>query len=261
MSAKSAAINLMQSFLGGILRSIPPVMRSRLYYLLVLLATDKKNPIESLQFLFQLDNALYSLEGGMAVIYGDGVHPKHRLTHYHDFFIAHLMKNDRVLDIGCGNGSLAYDLVTNRNDISVLGIDINLNNIEHAKKHYFHPHLEFVKGDVIKDLPDTHFTVIVLSNVLEHIKHRSELLADIQKKINPDRYLIRVPLFERDWRVPLKKEIGIEYRLDGTHETEYLPEDFFAELAAAGLTAIYNEFRWGELWCLAVPVSREGMGE
>jgi len=62
-----------------------------------------------------------------------------------------------------------------------------------------------------------------------------------------------VPLFEREWRVPLKKELGVEWRLDATHETEYTLESFAEELDAAHLQAVYQEVRWSEIWCEAHP--------
>jgi len=55
-------------------------------------------------------------------------------------------------------------------------------------------------------------------------------------------------LFERDWRVPLKKELGVEWRLDTTHETEYTLESFKEEIANAGLSITHLEVQWGEIW-------------
>ncbi len=66
--------------------------------------------------------------------------------------------------------------------------------------------------------------------------------------MNPKRFLIRIPLFEREWRVPLKKELGVEWRLDTTHETEYTLESFSSEISEAGLRITHQEVRWGEIW-------------
>jgi hypothetical protein len=60
--------------------------------------------------------------------------------------------------------------------------------------------------------------------------------------------LIRVPLFERAWEVPLRKELGLEWRSDATHETEYTEESFAQEMDAAQLTLVHQEIRWGEIW-------------
>ena len=60
-------------------------------------------------------------------------------------------------------------------------------------------------GDALKDLPAKPFDVVMLSNVLEHLSGRAEFLRRVQIAARPIRLLIRVPLFERDWRVPLKR--------------------------------------------------------
>ena len=95
------------------------------------------------------------------------------------------------------------------------------------------------------------FDTVVLSNVLEHLPERAAFLRSVRMRVHPRRFLLRVPLFERDWRVPLKKELGIEWRLDLTHETEYTEEAFRNELEQAGLHITELHIRWGEIWCEA----------
>lgn len=111
--------------------------------------------------------------------------------------------------------------------------------------------MELIHGDVLKDLPNDRFDTIVLSNFLEHIEDRVGFLQYCQKKINPIRYLIRVPIFTRDWRVPLMQELGVDYRLDVTHCIEYTKELFIEELALAGLKISFIDVQWGEIWAEA----------
>jgi len=202
----------------------------------------------SLKFLLTLEKELYSFTGQEACRYGNGIHTKHRHTKYHNFFIKNLNDGESVLDIGCGNGTLAFDIAKNRPDVKIYAIDIIESNIEYAKKNYQHKNLKFVVGDALKDLPDEKFDCVILSNVLEHIEHRIQFLEGIKKSICPERALIRVPLYERDWRVPLMDELGLDYRLDSTHYIEYIYEDFVHEVNSAGLEIISSEFRWGEVW-------------
>ena len=75
-------------------------------------------------FLLILDNWLYYLQGQTAIAYGNGLHPKHRLTGYHDFFTNRIQPEERVLDVGCGIGYLAFD-VAEKTGAFVLGVDIN----------------------------------------------------------------------------------------------------------------------------------------
>lgn len=218
-------------------------------FFIILFLKRKKN-MDNLVFLLTLDNLLYSITGQQAVLFGGGVHPKHRLIRYHDFFIHNIVDNEFVLDIGCGNGALAYDIASHRSDVNIVAIDISLKNINYAKEHHSHPNITYIHGDALIDLEYKHYNTVILSNVLEHIEYRVEFLKDLQCNVAAEKYLIRVPLFDRDWRIPLKKELDIDYFLDSTHFTEYTLESFDYEIQDAGLSRGYTEIVWGEIWCV-----------
>ena len=181
-----------------------------------------------------------------AIRYEKGIHPKHRLMDYHRFFIERLNKNDRVLDVGCGYGAVAFSMA--KTGALVTGIDMDETNLHQARKQYQHENLSFILGDVRKDLPDGKFDVIVMSNVLEHIENRVGLLKTLEDKFQPKLWLIRVPMINRDWLVPLKKELHMPYYSDPTHCTEYTLESFEDEMVEAGLTVRHAEIKWGEIW-------------
>ncbi|MBI4544336.1 MAG: methyltransferase domain-containing protein [Gemmatimonadetes bacterium] len=204
-------------------------------------------PAEALRFLLGLDSSLYSLQGEAAIAYGGGLHTKHRHTRYHDFFVARVAAGERVLDIGCGLGAVAYALAE-QSGAEVVGIDINPANIAEGRQRHAHARIEYCVGDALTELPDGCFDVVVLSNVLEHLAQRQSFLRRVVEHVRPSRLLIRVPLLERDWRVPLKQELGVEWRLDPDHKTEYTVESFAQEMAAAGLRIRHQEVRWGEIW-------------
>jgi 2-polyprenyl-3-methyl-5-hydroxy-6-metoxy-1,4-benzoquinol methylase len=240
--------------LGRGLNLLSPETRADAFMRLIHSSVKHETPESALRFLFELDNRLYALQGEASVRYGDGLHTKHRHIDYHEFFVKNLKPGERVLDIGCGNGFLSYDMATQAEGVRVVGIEMNETNLKFAREHYRHPNLHFIHGDALKDLPDEKFDVVTLSNVLEHIDGRSEFLKKILKQIVPERLIIRVPMFERDWRVPLKKELGMDYRLDQTHCIEYRQEEFFDELLKVGLKPIHTEFRWGEIWSMVEPI-------
>ncbi len=207
---------------------------------------------KALRFLFRLDEVLYALQGGKSIEYDDGLHTKHRHMRYHDFFVSRVGPGERVLDIGCGIGAVACD-VAKRAGAYVMGLDLNADNIALARQRYAHPRVEYRVGDAMQELPEGPFDVVILSNILEHLSERPTFLCRVRETVSPSRLLIRVPLLERDWRVPLKQELGLEWRLDPTHETEYTLESFVDELADAGLRITHKELRWGEIWAEAVP--------
>ncbi len=214
-------------------------------------------PREALCLLFRLDQRLYDLQGRMAVAYGGGVHAKLRFVRYQDFFVGRVKAGERVLDVGCGPGHVSHAIAT-RSGARVLGIDKEPSVIEVARERFRAPGVDYLVGAAPEDLPEGGFDVVILSNVLEHLPERSRFLRELMGKTQARRYLLRVPLFERDWRVPLKREVGAEWRLDPTHETEYTLESFAGEMAAAGLEVVHQEVRWGEIWAEARPRETDG---
>lgn len=60
-------------------------------------------------------------------------------------------------------------------------------------------------------------------------------------------------MYERDWRVPLMKELGVDYRLDATHCIEHTKEQLDSEIGRVGLVILEAQHRWGEIWAHAVP--------
>ena len=202
---------------------------------------------EGLALLFRIDTLLYSLQSLTAVHYGNFKHSKHRLTTYHDFFIERIEAEDKVLNFGTGKGSVAHDIAV-RTGAHVDGIDISKENIELARRDKNHQLVRFFHGDGLRFAFDSDYDVVVLSNVLEHINDRPGLLKSLVASTNARRFLIRVPTYQRDWRVALKRELDIEWRLDLDHKTEYTPESFAFEVQTAGLSIRYLEVKWGEIW-------------
>lgn len=173
-----------------------------------------------------------------------GVHPKHRLMDYHRFFLDRLSPQDIVIDFGCGRGSVAYDIAAKCK--RVIGVDIDEASIRFAKRRYIRDNLSFEDADATSWQFPQDTTVTVLSNVLEHLRDRPRLLRTIRTQCN--RLLIRVPAFDRDWLVPFKRQLGLEWRSDRTHEIEYTAETLTREIEEAGLTIVHMERRWGEFY-------------
>jgi ubiquinone/menaquinone biosynthesis C-methylase UbiE len=244
--------SLLRWFVGVAARRLPASVLEPLVTAAMAEKAGALDPASGLRLLFRIDNELYGLEGNLAKRYGGGEHTKHRHMGYHQFFARRIGEGQRVLDIGCGTGAVSRDIAQSTG-AEVVGIDQEASNIEQARNRYAHPRVRYVVGDALTALPQERFDVVVLSNVLEHLPGRVEFLKAVVRSAQPERILIRVPLFERDWRIPLKKELGVEWRLDATHETEYTLEEFAAEIAAAGLRIVEQQVRWGEIWAEVAP--------
>jgi SAM-dependent methyltransferase len=219
-------------------------------------------PKERAKFLAGLDTPLYHMQGEVAVEAEGGLHPKHRVMRYHDFFVDRIKAGERVIDLGCGVGALASS-IAERSGARVVGMDWSEKNLEKAKQRSRGAEeqrreggggsLEFLKGDITRDRAPGRFDVVVLSNVLEHLTDRPACLRRWREWYEPKRILIRVPAFDREWRVPWKKELGVEWRLDPTHETEYTQGQLKQEMREAGLRVTDGVGRWGEYWVSAEP--------
>ena len=206
----------------------------------------------AMRVLLRADDFLTKCINRLAIEYDGGVHVKHRLMRYHDFFVERISPGERVLDVGCGYGAVAYS-VASRAGAVVVGIDLRAENIVKARQLFQHPNLSFLQGDVLHDLPRESFDAIMLSNILEHIEQRVEFLTIVHERLSPQRCLIRVPMFNRDWRVPLREELAMSYFSDPTHYTEYTQESFEKEIRAAGLTITHLQINWGEIWAEVRP--------
>jgi len=199
-----------------------------------------------IRVLLKIHNLSYGLVGIFSQVIEQGrLHPKHRLTDYHHWFCAQLKPEWHVLDIGCGNGALAADLA--KYCRSITGVDISRKNIEEAKKRL---EGEFICADITTYPIEKKFDAVILSNVLEHINNRIDFLKKIRRYSN--RFLIRVPMLDRDWITLYKQEIGVEYRLDPGHFIEYTLEGFIKELEEAGIELESYRIRYGEIYAVGI---------
>lgn len=218
------------------------------------------SPKKRAEFLMALDAPFYQMQGEAAIEANGGLHPKHRLMKYHDFFVDRIGQDDRVVDLGCGDGELATS-VAQQSGAHVVGIDWSDADLTRARARAegSEPHgtLNFMRGDISTTQIDGQFDVVVLSNVLEHLVDRPGLLKKWIAWYKPKQVLIRVPAFDREWRAPWKKELGVDWRLDETHETEYTLEQLTEELNEAGLVIEETISRWGEYWVQALPKTQK----
>lgn len=230
---------------------MPAPLRRRLVQL-VLHTMTRQPPEAAMRELLQIDTDVTGLINETAVDYGNGVHVKHRLMRYHDFFVDRVRPGERVLDIGCGNGAVAYSVVT-RASALVTGLDLSDENISAGRRMFPHPSLTFVVGEAPEHVPAERFDVVMLSNVLEHVEHRVEFLRVVQERVSARRWLIRVPMFDREWRVPMRRELGLFYFGDPTHFIEYTQNSFEAEMRAARFQVRSMRINWGEIWAEVAP--------
>jgi len=200
--------------------------------------------------LLKFDNFVYLLIGHYAPLASKTGHPKHDIIKYVDWFLDKIEKNMTVVDVGSNTGEMTKRI--SEKVKMTYGIEINLKLHEIAVRQK-RQNLEFINSDATtfdysKLQP---IDCITLSNVLEHIDDRISFLKSLNDNVkwkkNP-RYLIRVPMINRHWVVILKKQMGVDYRLDKTHFIEYTKEIFYEEMKTSSLVVKSFEVKWGEIY-------------
>ncbi len=234
-------------------RIVPAGLRRVLLFGLATLESRIGAPEDSLRRLFALQDDIERLINERAMALGNGVHPKHRLMRYHDFFVERIPAGSRVLDIGCGYGAVARSIARRVANVEVTGIDMYEMLIAQAQAADNPANLTFLVVDALDALPDCAWDTVVLSNILEHIDERVAFLTRLRTALTPQQILIRVPLFERNWQIPMRRELGVNYFSDRTHHIEHRLDEFDQEIAAAGLKIRERLTPWGEIWATCQP--------
>ncbi len=242
------AILATADLLAVVWRLLPGRLRLNLVTGLLVLDSRDPDPGQGLRRLLAIRDRLDLVTNERAMAYGRGEHPKHRLTDYHRFFIDRIADGDRVLDVGCGYGAVARAIAHAHPNCTVTGIDMDGPRLAQARNSRNPDNLTFVEGDATRAVPEGGWHVVVLSNVLEHITDRVGFLRALASTTGAARLLIRVPLFERDWQMALRRELGVDFRSDEDHKIEHTLAEFETEVEAAGLTIRERLTVWGEIW-------------
>lgn len=211
--------------------------------------------------VLKMHNVLYKIAGRFSIILNDGVHVKHRILKYKEWFLENIQPGWVVVDVGCNTGMLP-DLLSTKAEF-VYGIEINPELIEEAKKVRYKKNIEYICADATEfDYKGCReVDCITLSNVLEHIEDRIPFLKRIISQVNwkteQKIVLIRVPSIEREWITLYKKDMGVEWKLDKTHFTEYTIEGFCKEMDHAGLFVENLIVRFGEIYVVCKVLETE----
>ncbi|MBW4681814.1 MAG: class I SAM-dependent methyltransferase [Microcoleus vaginatus WJT46-NPBG5] len=95
----------------------------------------------------------------------------------------------RVLDLGCGNGSLTH--LVAQHGYEVVGLDSSEQGIAIARESF--PDCKFIEADIY-DLPDADlvnsFDIVMAVEVIEHLFYPKELVRYAQKCLKPNGCLI-----------------------------------------------------------------------
>jgi 2-polyprenyl-3-methyl-5-hydroxy-6-metoxy-1,4-benzoquinol methylase len=231
-------------------RLLPFSFRKKFFFLFFVLESRGKSPENSLRRMFALEDSLSLVINERALSLGNGEHPKHKLTSYHNFFIDNLCHEANILDVGCGYGAVARSVARALPQSRVIGIDNDTIRLNQALLSQNPSNLEFKLINLEDYKPDYKIDAVILSNVLEHLNDRVESLIHIKKVSNAPKFLIRVPLFERHWTIAMRETLGVNYFQDSDHKIEHRIQEFEREMNLAGLTITKKLTLWGEIWAV-----------
>jgi SAM-dependent methyltransferase len=250
-------ILLTLKFINIFTKLIPSALFLTFSKIIILFRTYSNNPKKDLILLLNIKDEIEKIINNRALAYGEGEHPKHKLTEYHQFFINNIFDGESVIDIGCGYGSVSRSIAKAKSNSKILGIDNDKTRLQQALESENPSNLQFIYGDAIQYPFKENWDVVVLSNVLEHIESRVEfLLSLLNSNIKAKRFLIRVPCYERDWQVPLRDHFGVNYFTDSDHKIEHKLLEFCNEINQAKLEISKIITNWGEIWAVCIPVNK-----
>ena len=92
--------------------------------------------------------------------------------------ISSLIKNnERVLDVGCGDGNLIHHL-SNKKNVECRGIEITLNGVSSCLEKG----LNVIQGDAnydLEDYPDNSFSTVILSQTIQAMIYPQRVIKNL----------------------------------------------------------------------------------
>lgn len=116
------------------------------------------------------------------------------------------LANLTCLDIGCSGGIISSFLGNYFH--RVIGVDLDQNAIDFAKRNYELKNVEFKVGDAMNlDFPNKHFDVVLCNHVYEHVPDAGLLFDEISRVLKDDGFCYfaavnKLMLLETHYRVP-----------------------------------------------------------
>lgn len=110
-----------------------------------------------------------------------------------------LAGDERVIDVGCGDGKITAEIAERVPRGSVLGVDPSTDMIGFARKHFRRANLDFAPGDATRLAYREAFDLVVSFNALHWVIDQAAALASIHAALRPGgrAFLEFVPQAER----------------------------------------------------------------
>jgi SAM-dependent methyltransferase len=127
-----------------------------------------------------------------------------------------------ILDLGCGNGWLTHQLVTNP-EVQVLGLDINTPELEQANRLFTTEQCSFAYGDIfIAPLPEQSFDLILLVSCIQYFTDLRSLLQRLSQLLRPggEIQIMDSPIYHSSEKVLAQARTQAYYEEQGSTRME-----------------------------------------
>lgn len=155
-------------------------------------------------------------------------------------------KQGSVIDIGCGTGRWCRESAKYAK--AVTGIDFSEISIATARARG-PDNIEYIVGDVERQLGGRRFDVALMVHLLEHIDDPESLLRSVRGISG--RLIIEVPDFESDVLNLVRHANGTRFDSDADHVREYTLDVLCQQLSRSGWQIVHSEQRGGSILAIA----------
>jgi len=145
-------------------------------------------------------------------------------------YIRKIINEERIssiIDLGCGDGILIYELKREFPKIKITGIDISPRRIKGLKKRF--PKEKFYCRDVCNTKIKDKFNMVHCSQVIEHVENDRELISEMKKLLKKNGILVVSSVIKRSFAIYKYWNKG-KFVLDPSHEREYKNQKEFLNL-------------------------------
>lgn len=164
-----------------------------------------------------------------------------------DFLRRSIPQNGSVIDIGCGPGRWCE--VASKYAASVVGIDNDESLIRWARQESSAENIEYVVGDITRDLGNRSFDLALLTHVIEHFDDAGGLLRDIRRIA--EKLIVEVPDFENDPLNWVRLRQGCQFYTDADHVREYTLDTLTVQVENNGWRVVESRKSGGSVLVLA----------
>jgi 2-polyprenyl-3-methyl-5-hydroxy-6-metoxy-1,4-benzoquinol methylase len=152
-------------------------------------------------------------------------------------------KEIKILDVGCGVGSLIDELLSKEPELQITGIDSNEHMLTIAKKEVIKPghSYKLIQADAESFSCDEAFDIVVSTNLLFSLEKPFDFINNVHNLLNKDGYFILSSMKENPDFTVLANRINAEFK-----KPEFLPyirtiEKLNAEMMNSRFRTFSNE--------------------